>query len=227
MLLATDLGTERADAGLLEVHEAVADAENDVRGHEIVDAGAESEDARRILHAMLDSAARTLKTNLFLPKRYGLAMRLDPSLIERPDLTDVPYGLFFVHGQGFDGFHLRFRDIARGGVRVVRPATPQALSREIDRLYDEVYGLAHAQQLKNKDIPEGGAKAVIVSNPDITVKATGYQWKWGYDYLQGEGEGVDPDTGVRKLNDNLVSHMHLENAVLFPRFELSAAPAGT
>jgi cytochrome c oxidase subunit 2 len=28
------------------------------------------------------------------------------------------------------------------------------------------------------------------SNPDITVKATGYQWKWGYDYLKGEGEGV-------------------------------------
>jgi cytochrome c oxidase subunit 2 len=25
------------------------------------------------------------------------------------------------------------------------------------------------------------------SNPDITVKATGYQWKWGYDYLKGEG----------------------------------------
>lgn len=28
------------------------------------------------------------------------------------------------------------------------------------------------------------------SNPDLTVKATGYQWKWGYDYLKGEGEGV-------------------------------------
>src|SRR5437867_11657218 len=25
---------------------------------------------------------------------------------------------------------------------------------------------------------------------DITVKATGYQWKWGYDYLKGEGEGI-------------------------------------
>jgi cytochrome c oxidase subunit 2 len=25
------------------------------------------------------------------------------------------------------------------------------------------------------------------SNPDITIKATGYQWKWGYDYLQ---EGI-------------------------------------
>ncbi len=134
-----------------------------------IDDGAETDDARRILHAMLDAAARTLKTNLFVPGRYGLAMRLDPSLIERPELTDVPYGLFFVHGQGFDGFHLRFRDIARGGVRVVRPSTPQALSREIDRLYDEVYGLAHAQQLKNKDIPEGGAKAVIVSSPDIST----------------------------------------------------------
>jgi cytochrome c oxidase subunit 2 len=28
------------------------------------------------------------------------------------------------------------------------------------------------------------------SNADITIKATGYQWKWGYDYLKGEGEGI-------------------------------------
>ncbi|MBI3526300.1 MAG: cytochrome c oxidase subunit II [Betaproteobacteria bacterium] len=28
------------------------------------------------------------------------------------------------------------------------------------------------------------------SSPDITVKVTGYQWKWGYDYLRGEGEGI-------------------------------------
>jgi cytochrome c oxidase subunit 2 len=28
------------------------------------------------------------------------------------------------------------------------------------------------------------------SEPDITIKATGYQWKWGYDYLKGEGEGI-------------------------------------
>jgi cytochrome c oxidase subunit 2 len=28
------------------------------------------------------------------------------------------------------------------------------------------------------------------SNPDLTVKVTGYQWKWGYDYLKGEGEGI-------------------------------------
>ncbi|WP_035881325.1 cytochrome c oxidase subunit II [Cupriavidus metallidurans] len=28
------------------------------------------------------------------------------------------------------------------------------------------------------------------TNSDITIKATGYQWKWGYDYLKGQGEGI-------------------------------------
>jgi len=26
------------------------------------------------------------------------------------------------------------------------------------------------------------------SSPDMTIKITGYQWKWGYEYLKGEGE---------------------------------------
>jgi cytochrome c oxidase subunit 2 len=28
------------------------------------------------------------------------------------------------------------------------------------------------------------------SGADLTIKATGMQWKWGYDYLKGEGEGI-------------------------------------
>ena len=28
------------------------------------------------------------------------------------------------------------------------------------------------------------------SNPDLTIKVTGIQWKWAYDYLKGEGEGI-------------------------------------
>ena len=28
------------------------------------------------------------------------------------------------------------------------------------------------------------------TNADLTIKATGIQWKWGYDYLKGEGEGI-------------------------------------
>ncbi len=37
-------------------------------------------------------------------------------------------------------------------------------------------------------------KAVVASkdtsNADITIKATGYQWRWGYDFIKGEGEGI-------------------------------------
>jgi len=28
------------------------------------------------------------------------------------------------------------------------------------------------------------------TNADLTIKITGYQWKWGYDYLKGDGEGL-------------------------------------
>ncbi|RZI80147.1 MAG: cytochrome c oxidase subunit II [Rubrivivax sp.] len=43
------------------------------------------------------------------------------------------------------------------------------------------------------------------TNADITIKATGYQWKWGYDYLKGEGEGIafvsTLDASQRALSD--------------------------
>ena len=43
------------------------------------------------------------------------------------------------------------------------------------------------------------------TNPDLTIKATGYQWKWGYDYLTGEGEGIaflsTLDSSQRALSD--------------------------
>jgi cytochrome c oxidase subunit 2 len=43
------------------------------------------------------------------------------------------------------------------------------------------------------------------SNADLTIKATGYQWKWGYDYLRGEGEGISflstLDAAQRQMSD--------------------------
>ncbi len=52
-------------------------------------------------------------------------------------------------------------------------------------------------------------KAVVAmkdtSSADITIKATGIQWKWGYDYLKGEGEGIGflstLDPGHREMSD--------------------------
>ncbi|GAA4423927.1 cytochrome c oxidase subunit II [Acidovorax lacteus] len=44
------------------------------------------------------------------------------------------------------------------------------------------------------------------TNADLTVKATGYQWKWGYDYITGEGEGLSfistLDSSHRVLSDS-------------------------
>jgi cytochrome c oxidase subunit 2 len=43
------------------------------------------------------------------------------------------------------------------------------------------------------------------TNADLTIKATGYQWKWGYDYLKGEGEGIafisTLDSSQRAMSD--------------------------
>lgn len=44
------------------------------------------------------------------------------------------------------------------------------------------------------------------TNADLTIKATGMQWKWGYDYIKGEGEGIGfvsaLDTNQRELSNN-------------------------
>ena len=44
------------------------------------------------------------------------------------------------------------------------------------------------------------------SNADLTIKATGYQWKWGYDYLNGEGSGIaflsSLDTAHREMSNS-------------------------
>ena len=44
------------------------------------------------------------------------------------------------------------------------------------------------------------------TNADLTIKATGMQWKWGYDYIKGEGEGIGfisaLDSTQRELSNN-------------------------
>lgn len=53
-------------------------------------------------------------------------------------------------------------------------------------------------------------KAVVAmkdtTNADLTIKVTGMQWKWGYDYLKGEGEGIGfvatIDAAQREMSNN-------------------------
>ena len=63
------------------------------------------------------------------------------------------------------------------------------------------------------------------SNADLTIKVTGMQWKWGYNYLKGEGEGIaflsslstpreqitDP---TLKKNDNYL--IEVDNPIVVP-----------
>ena len=127
-------------------------------------------DSQRTLTQLLLAVQSTIRTNAFVEGRYGLAIRLDPDHLGLPQPADPPFGAFFVTGRGFSGFHVRFRDIARGGMRVVRTRGPAHHALEAERLYREVYDLSFAQQLKNKDIPEGGAKAVVLAEPGVPVE---------------------------------------------------------
>ena len=44
------------------------------------------------------------------------------------------------------------------------------------------------------------------TSADLTIKATGMQWKWGYDYIKGEGEGIGfvstLDSTHREISNN-------------------------
>ncbi|KAJ5627562.1 Glutamate dehydrogenase NAD-dependent [Penicillium herquei] len=103
-----------------------------------------------------------LKTNFFTPTKVALSFRLKPDFLPEHEYPQPLYGMFLVISSEFRGFHLRFRDIARGGIRIVKSRNKEAYSINARSLFDENYNLANTQQRKNKDIPEGGAKGVIL-----------------------------------------------------------------
>ncbi|KAK9468063.1 Glutamate/Leucine/Phenylalanine/Valine dehydrogenase-domain-containing protein [Lipomyces arxii] len=113
-----------------------------------------------------------LKTNFYTPTKVALSFRLDPSFLPETEYPQPLFGMFFCVGQEFRGFHLRFRDVARGGIRIVKSRSAEVFSLNARSLFDENYNLASTQQRKNKDIPEGGAKGVILLNYEHQDKST-------------------------------------------------------
>ncbi len=49
------------------------------------------------------------------------------------------------------------------------------------------------------------------SNADLTIKATGMQWKWGYDYLNGEGEGISFLSNLATPHEQIVDSSLVKN----------------
>lgn len=107
----------------------------------------------RILRRYLDLIKATLRTNFYQPDANGqnksyFSFKFNPKLI--PDLPKpVPKFEIFVYSPRVEGVHLRFGNVARGGLRWS--------DREED-FRTEVLGLVKAQQVKNSVIVPVGAK---------------------------------------------------------------------
>ncbi|MBX6722172.1 MAG: NAD-glutamate dehydrogenase, partial [Dactylosporangium sp.] len=114
-------------------------------------------DQDRILRAYLTLVRATLRTSFFQrgpdgrPKSYT-AFKLNPQMI--PDLPDPrPQYEIFVYSPRFEGVHLRFGQVARGGLR---------WSDRREDFRTEILGLVKAQTVKNSVIVPAGAKGGFV-----------------------------------------------------------------
>lgn len=119
-----------------------------------------------VLESFLIFNKHVLKTNFYQPTKVALSFRMDARFLPDIEYPQRVFGMFLVVGSEFRGFHLRFRDVARGGIRIIRSRNKEAYSINLRTMFDENYGLASTQQRKNKDIPEGGSKGTILL--DIT-----------------------------------------------------------
>ncbi|MDO3702186.1 NAD-glutamate dehydrogenase [Micromonospora sp. C28SCA-DRY-2] len=114
-------------------------------------------DQDRILRSYLTLIQATLRTSFYQkrsdgrPKAY-VAFKLDPQAI--PDLpAPRPKFEIFVYSPRFEGVHLRFGPVARGGLR---------WSDRREDFRTEVLGLVKAQMVKNAVIVPVGAKGGFV-----------------------------------------------------------------
>jgi glutamate dehydrogenase len=134
----------------------------DVELHAKIRKNVHDERAQKVFDTMLVFNKHVLKTNFYQPTKVALSFRLDPSFLPDVEYPIKPYGIFFIVGSDFRGFHVRFGDVARGGIRIVRSRGKEEYGKNARTLFDENYGLAATQNLKNKDIPERGSKGTIL-----------------------------------------------------------------
>lgn len=138
-----------------------------------LDTGHEDNDSRRknVLKQGMNFITHTLKTNFYRLNYTALSFRLDPVYLDEipfdrmKKFPELPYAIFFIKGMHFFGYHIRFKDLARGGLRTVYPEQIEQMTAERNNVFTECYHLAWTQHKKNKDIPEGGAKGIIFLKP--------------------------------------------------------------
>jgi glutamate dehydrogenase len=82
----------------------------------------------QVLESFLIFNRHVLKTNLYTPTKVAISFRLDPGFLPEVEYPRKPYGIFLVVGSEFRGFHVRFKDVARGGIRIIRSRNREAYS---------------------------------------------------------------------------------------------------
>ena len=144
-----------------------------------LDTGKEDIDERHrnILTQAINFVEYCLKTNFYRNNKVALSFRMDPTYLEhtpfnREELFPVlPFAIFYIKGLCFFGFHIRFKDLSRGGLRTVLPKRIEYVQFDRNEVFMENYSLAYTQHKKNKDIPEGGSKGVIFLEPSSLIQA--------------------------------------------------------
>ncbi|PVU90824.1 hypothetical protein BB559_004418 [Furculomyces boomerangus] len=117
-----------------------------------------------VMKSFYEFNKNVLKTNFYQPTKVALSFRMSPDFLPDIEYPIKPFGIFLVIGAEFRGFHVRFQEIARGGIRIIHSRNSEAYTSNQRSLFDENYSLALTQHKKNKDIPEGGSKGTILLN---------------------------------------------------------------
>ncbi|MCE5292982.1 MAG: NAD-glutamate dehydrogenase [Chlamydiales bacterium] len=140
------------------------------------DTGKEMSDLRRktALQYGVQFVESLKKTNFFVTKKGAISYRLDCEFLAelKEVFPEVPFGIFYIYARDFFGFHIRFQDLARGGMRSVVMKSREKCVEEAPLTFLECYQLARTQEKKNKDIPEGGAKAICFLFPHAHLYRT-------------------------------------------------------
>lgn len=130
------------------------------------------ENEKSVLKCFLSFNKSIMKTNFYQASKIAFSYRLNSDFLPESEYPIKPFGIFLVVGNEFRGFHVRFQDIARGGIRIVRSRNSEVFSVNRRFLFDENYALALTQNRKNKDIPEGGSKGTILLEADFQDSAS-------------------------------------------------------
>jgi len=157
-------------------------------------ADVESLDHDRILREFLIMINATVRTSYFIPSntdhpRIDVSFKIEPRKI--PDIPlPAPLHEMWVYSPRVEGVHLRFGDVARGGLR---------WSDRREDFRTEILGLVKAQEVKNAVIVPVGAKGGFYAKrlPDPSVDRDAW-------YSEGVAAYTEFISGMLGITDNLV-----------------------